>query len=235
MARLVSGGAPPSSRALRVSFGNGLRPLLSVGASAPPPVRNQGPGGSLPGPGAGHPLQRAGHYHASGAKLMAGSLMQYVMVAIVAAGLSLVCGQIWLRRRRVTPLRREIRARDITIRAALDRVYVIEPGMSPGSDFEVPISSPVELIIRGDAFEVFAEAYLATQKLMGAEAVLARRPSSDCRAAGLLPAGPGPGRGRRLQDMGPSIQRLSVEVPHRPTGTDVAGTIHLHGSDRSGR
>jgi len=26
--------------------------------------------------------------------------------------------------------------------------------MSPGSDFEVPISSPVELIIRGDAFEV---------------------------------------------------------------------------------
>jgi hypothetical protein len=85
---------------------------------------------------------------------MAGSLMQYVMVAIVAAGLSLVCGQIWLRRRRVTPLRREIRARGITFRAALDRVYVIEPGMSPGSDFEVPISSPVELIIRGDAFEV---------------------------------------------------------------------------------
>jgi hypothetical protein len=80
--------------------------------------------------------------------------MQYVMVAIVAAGLSLVCGQIWLRRRRVTPLRREIRARNITFRAALDRVYVIEPGTSPGSDFEVPISSPVELIIRGDAFEV---------------------------------------------------------------------------------
>ena len=80
--------------------------------------------------------------------------MQYVMVAIVVVVLSLVCGQVWLRRRRVAPLRREIRARDITFRAALDRVYVMEPGMSPGSDFEVPISSPVELIIRGDAFEV---------------------------------------------------------------------------------
>jgi hypothetical protein len=80
--------------------------------------------------------------------------MQYVMVAIVAAVLSLVYGQVWLRRRRVAPLRREIRARDITFRAALDRVYVMEPGMSPSSDFEVPISSPVELIIRGDAFEV---------------------------------------------------------------------------------
>src|SRR6267154_141982 len=76
------------------------------------------------------------------------------MVAIVVAGLSLAYGQMWLRRRKVTPLRREIRARDITFRAALDRVYVIEPGSPLGSDFEVPISSPVELIVRGDAFEV---------------------------------------------------------------------------------
>jgi hypothetical protein len=37
----------------------GTRPL-SVGASAPPPVRDQGPGGSLPGPDAGHPLHGAG-------------------------------------------------------------------------------------------------------------------------------------------------------------------------------
>jgi len=117
-------------------------------------VISAGQAGACPGPDAGHPLQRAGHYHASEAKLLAGSLMQYVTLGIVVAGLSLVCGQIWLRRRRVTPLRREIRARDITFRAALDRVYVIEPGTSPGSDFEVPISSPVELIVRGDAFEV---------------------------------------------------------------------------------
>jgi hypothetical protein len=81
--------------------------------------------------------------------------MQYVLTAIVVAGLSLIYGRIWLRRRRETPLRRELRARDITFRAALDRVYVIEPGwLQPGRDFEVPIISPVELIVRGDAFEV---------------------------------------------------------------------------------
>ena len=33
---------PPPSKALRVSFGNGLRPPLTVEVSAPPPVRNQG-------------------------------------------------------------------------------------------------------------------------------------------------------------------------------------------------
>src|SRR5690349_9195453 len=42
MARSVSGGAPPPSRALRVSSGNGLRPPLSVGASAPPPAETKG-------------------------------------------------------------------------------------------------------------------------------------------------------------------------------------------------
>ncbi len=81
--------------------------------------------------------------------------MQYVMVAVVVVGLSLIYGRIWFRRRRGTPLRREIRARDITFSAVLDRVYVIEPDwLQPGRDFEVPISSPVELIVRGDAFEV---------------------------------------------------------------------------------
>jgi len=81
--------------------------------------------------------------------------MQYVMVAVVAAGFSLIYGRIWLRRHRETLLRREIRARDITFRTGLDHVTVIEPGwLQPGSDFEVPISSPIDLIVRGDAFEV---------------------------------------------------------------------------------
>jgi hypothetical protein len=58
MTRSVSGGAPPPSRAPEDHF-NPLRrndlqdPPLSVGASAPPPARYQGPGGSLPGPGRG--------------------------------------------------------------------------------------------------------------------------------------------------------------------------------------
>jgi hypothetical protein len=81
--------------------------------------------------------------------------MQYVMLAVVVAGLSFIYGRIWLGRHRDVPLRREIRARDITFRAGLYRVTVVEPGWwLPGSDFEVPISSPVELIIRGDAFEI---------------------------------------------------------------------------------
>jgi hypothetical protein len=62
MARSVSGGAPPPSRAPEDHF-NSLRrndlqdPPLSVGASTPPPARNKGPGSSLPGPDASHPLQ----------------------------------------------------------------------------------------------------------------------------------------------------------------------------------
>ncbi len=81
--------------------------------------------------------------------------MQYVMVAVVVAGFSFIYGRIWLRRHRETPLRREMRAREITFRACLDRVTVIEPGwLQPGSDFEVPIRSPVALIVRGDAVEV---------------------------------------------------------------------------------
>ena len=62
MARSVSGGAPPPSRAPEDHF-NPLRrndlqdPPLSVGASAPPPVRDQGPGRSLPGPDAGIPCK----------------------------------------------------------------------------------------------------------------------------------------------------------------------------------
>jgi hypothetical protein len=88
-------------------------------------------------------------------ELQAGSLMQYVVVAIVVAGFSLIYGRIWLRRHREMPLRYEIRTRDITFRATLDRVTVIEPGwLQPGRDFAVPMSSPVDLIVRGDAFEV---------------------------------------------------------------------------------
>jgi hypothetical protein len=65
MARSVSGGAPHRQGHPKI-ISNPLRrndlqdPPLSVGASAPPPVRDQGPGRSLPGPDAGHPLQAAG-------------------------------------------------------------------------------------------------------------------------------------------------------------------------------
>jgi hypothetical protein len=57
-------GAPPPSRAPEDPFKPLRRkhlrdPPLSGGASAPPPVRNQEPGRSLPGPDAGHPLHTA--------------------------------------------------------------------------------------------------------------------------------------------------------------------------------
>lgn len=72
-----------------------------------------------------------------------------VVVAIVVAGFSFIYSRAWLRRHRVTPLRCEVQARDITFHGPLDRVTVIEPRrLSPGSDFEVPMSSPVEPIVR---------------------------------------------------------------------------------------
>src|SRR5215475_10222851 len=81
--------------------------------------------------------------------------MQYILVTVIVAGLCLIYGRIWLRRRRETPLRREMRARDVTFRVVLDHVSVSEPGwLQPDHDFDVPISSPVELIVRGDAFEI---------------------------------------------------------------------------------
>jgi hypothetical protein len=94
--------------------------------------------------------------------------MQCVLVTVVVAGLLLICGRIWLRLRRKAPLRRAIRARDITFRAVLDHVAVTEPGwLQPGSDFAVPISNPVELIVRGDAFEVSSGRALG--RVMGLE------------------------------------------------------------------
>jgi hypothetical protein len=58
-------GGPPLSRAPEDPFKTASPkassdPPLSVGAPAPPPVSNQGPGQSLPRPDAGHPLQGAG-------------------------------------------------------------------------------------------------------------------------------------------------------------------------------
>ncbi len=104
--------------------------------------------------------------------------MQYVLVAVVVAGLSLIYGRIWLRRRRETPLRREIRARDITFRVTLDRVGVREPGwLQPDSDSGVPVSSPVELIVRGDAFEISSARSLG-RAVMGLEYFFRARETS---------------------------------------------------------
>lgn len=104
--------------------------------------------------------------------------MQYILVTVVAAGFCFIYGRIWLRRRRETPLRREIRARDLTFRVILDRVSVREPGwLQPDSDFDVPISSPVELIVRGDAFEISSARSLG-RVVMGLEYFFRARETS---------------------------------------------------------
>ena len=65
MARSVS-GVPRHRQGHPKIISNPLRrndlrdPPLSVGASAPPPARDQGPDRSLPGPDAGHPCKVRG-------------------------------------------------------------------------------------------------------------------------------------------------------------------------------
>jgi hypothetical protein len=104
--------------------------------------------------------------------------MQYILVTVVVAGLCLIYGRIWLRRRRETPLRREMRARDVTFRVVLDHVSVREPGwLQPDHDFDVPISSPVELIVRGDAFEISSARSLG-RVVMGLEYFFRARETS---------------------------------------------------------
>jgi hypothetical protein len=74
MARWVYVSAPPASsvtvttgqRAQVYVPGERTREVtLDPGASADTPVRNQGPGQSLPGPDAGHPLHSAGGHQAA--------------------------------------------------------------------------------------------------------------------------------------------------------------------------
>jgi len=59
--------APPASRTAQTEKTfkerNFFTAALDPGASADTPVRNQGPGRSLPGPDAGHPLHGAGISH----------------------------------------------------------------------------------------------------------------------------------------------------------------------------
>lgn len=82
-------------------------------------------------------------------------LVQYLLLALAIAVLAVIYGRIWLRRHRTAPLRHEIRAREITFRSGLDRVRVTEPALQLlGTGSAESIRSPMELIVRGDAFEI---------------------------------------------------------------------------------
>ncbi len=90
---------------------------------------------------------------------------QDVLAVCVAAGLVFIYGRIWSRRHRQAPLQREIRTRDVTFRAVLDRVKVSEPGRRPTW---AGVTAPMDLLVRGDAIEV-SSAVAPVRVVMGLE------------------------------------------------------------------
>jgi len=82
---------------------------------------------------------------------------------------------------------------------------------------------------KGDAFEVFAEAYLATQHIIQSRQVwpFAALPPSLAQQLQLDTG----------QDMGVDgvlETALGHEIPHRPPQIKMGRTLHIYGTDRSG-
>ena len=77
--------------------------------------------------------------------------MQYALIAVVIAGFMVVLGRIWLIRYRVGPLRREIRAQDVTFWVGLDTARMRDSG---GLSRWTSLNAPMALYVRGDALEI---------------------------------------------------------------------------------
>jgi hypothetical protein len=90
---------------------------------------------------------------------------QDALALCVAAGFVFIYGRIWFRRHREAPLRREIRARDVTFRTVLDRVKVSDSG---GRQKWAGVTAPMDLFVRGDAIEVSSTVALV-RVVMGLE------------------------------------------------------------------
>jgi hypothetical protein len=90
---------------------------------------------------------------------------QDVLALCVAAGFVVIYGRIWFRRRREAPLRREIRARDVTFRTIPDRVKVSDPS---GRAKWAGVSAPMGLFVRGDAIEI-SSTFAPLRVVMGLE------------------------------------------------------------------
>ncbi|HWM98427.1 MAG TPA: hypothetical protein VNO54_15390, partial [Streptosporangiaceae bacterium] len=73
--------------------------------------------------------------------------MQYVFLAVVLAGFAIGLGQVWLKRRREAPLRREIRSQNVTFRTNLTEVKVKE---GHGWPEWLALRSSMALYVRGD-------------------------------------------------------------------------------------
>ena len=77
--------------------------------------------------------------------------MQYVFLAIVLAGVAVSFGQVWHKRRREAPLRREIRSQGVTFRIRLPQVKVSEDCGRPSW---LALNSSMALSVRRDSFDV---------------------------------------------------------------------------------
>jgi hypothetical protein len=81
--------------------------------------------------------------------------MEYVILATVVAGFSVILGGVWLTRRREAPLRREIRAQGVTFQTGV----AVRRKESYGSRGWLDLKSGMALVVRGDAIEISSMAW----------------------------------------------------------------------------
>jgi|SRR6185312_10886803 len=91
--------------------------------------------------------------------------MQYVFLAVVLAGFVAGLGQVWLRRRREAPLRREIRSQNVMFWTRLPQVKVKE---GYGRPAWLSLNSSMALYVRGDSFDI-SSTNLPIRVVMGME------------------------------------------------------------------
>jgi hypothetical protein len=91
--------------------------------------------------------------------------MQYVFLAVVLAGFLIALGQVWIRRRREAPLRREIRSQSVTFWTRLPQVKVKE---GYGWPRWLSLNSSMALCVRGTSFDI-SSTNLPIRWVMGME------------------------------------------------------------------
>jgi hypothetical protein len=91
--------------------------------------------------------------------------MQYAFIGVVLAGFVIGLGQVWLRRRREAPLRREIRSQPVRLWTALTEVKVKE---GYGWPEWLPLRSSMALYVRDDSFDI-SSTILPIRVVMGME------------------------------------------------------------------
>jgi hypothetical protein len=91
--------------------------------------------------------------------------MQYVFLAVVLAGFVVGLGQVWIRRRREAPLRRQIRSQNVTFWTSLAEVKVKD---GYGWPEWLPLKSSMAIYVRGDSFDI-SSSILPIRVVMGME------------------------------------------------------------------